>query len=49
MERQPFFVAEVFTGSEGVGVEETIRGFQLLLVGTTDRLLSTAKEKGGMG
>jgi F-type H+-transporting ATPase subunit beta len=29
---QPFFVAEVFTGSPGkdVGLAETIRGFQLL-------------------
>ncbi|KAI3895196.1 hypothetical protein MKX03_009381 [Papaver bracteatum] len=32
---QPFFVAEVFTGSPGkyVGLAETIRGFQLILSG----------------
>ena len=32
---QPFFVAEVFTGSPGkyVGLEETIRGFKLILSG----------------
>ncbi|KAI3964270.1 hypothetical protein MKW92_043764 [Papaver armeniacum] len=37
---QPFFVAEVFTGSPGkyVGLEETIRGFQLILSGELDGL-----------
>ncbi|KAG5576157.1 hypothetical protein H5410_056291 [Solanum commersonii] len=37
---QPFFVAEVFTGSPGkcVGLEETIRGFQLILFGELDGL-----------
>ncbi|THU51371.1 hypothetical protein C4D60_Mb06t30330 [Musa balbisiana] len=37
---QPFFVAEVFTGSPGkyVGVAETIRGFQLILSGELDSL-----------
>ncbi|KAM3288572.1 hypothetical protein P3S67_022002 [Capsicum chacoense] len=35
---QPFFVAEVFTGSPGkyVGLAETIRGFQLILFGELD-------------
>ncbi|CAN6447287.1 unnamed protein product [Victoria cruziana] len=35
---QPFFVAEVFTGSPGkyVGLAETIRGFQLILSGELD-------------
>ncbi|KAL2898537.1 ATP synthase subunit beta chloroplastic [Bienertia sinuspersici] len=37
---QPFFVAEVFTGSPGkyVGLAETIRGFQLILSGEFDGL-----------
>ncbi|THU73069.1 hypothetical protein C4D60_Mb04t18930 [Musa balbisiana] len=37
---QPFFVAEVFTGSPGkyVGFVETIRGFQLILSGELDSL-----------
>ncbi|KAI7741217.1 hypothetical protein M8C21_031398, partial [Ambrosia artemisiifolia] len=37
---QPFFVAEVFTGSPGkyVGLAETIRGFQLILYGESDGL-----------
>uniref|UniRef100_A0A2N9GZW1 H(+)-transporting two-sector ATPase n=1 Tax=Fagus sylvatica TaxID=28930 RepID=A0A2N9GZW1_FAGSY len=37
---QPFFVAEVFTGSPGkyVGLVETIRGFQLILSGELDGL-----------
>ena len=37
---QPFFVAEVFTGSPGkyVGLAETIRGFQLILSGELDAL-----------
>ncbi|KAL6599083.1 hypothetical protein ACP70R_045985 [Stipagrostis hirtigluma subsp. patula] len=37
---QPFFVAEVFTGSPGkyVGLAETIRGFQLILSGELDGL-----------
>ncbi|PUZ60686.1 hypothetical protein GQ55_4G166700 [Panicum hallii var. hallii] len=37
---QPFFVAEVFTGSSGkyVGLAETIRGFQLILSGELDGL-----------
>ncbi|KAJ0727632.1 putative H(+)-transporting two-sector ATPase [Helianthus annuus] len=37
---QPFFVAEVFTGSSGkyVGLAETIRGFQLILFGELDGL-----------
>ena len=37
---QPFFVAEVFTGSPGkyVGLTETIRGFQLILSGELDGL-----------
>ncbi|XP_055822174.1 ATP synthase subunit beta, chloroplastic-like [Solanum dulcamara] len=37
---QPFFVAEVFTGSPGkyVGLAETIRGFQLILSGKLDDL-----------
>ncbi|KAD4179083.1 hypothetical protein E3N88_27674 [Mikania micrantha] len=37
---QPFFVAEVFTGSPGkyVGLAETIRGFQLILSGKLDGL-----------
>ncbi|TXG46667.1 hypothetical protein EZV62_027822 (chloroplast) [Acer yangbiense] len=37
---QPFFVAEVFTGSPGkyVGLAETIRGFKLILSGELDRL-----------
>ncbi|PNT67424.1 hypothetical protein BRADI_3g27281v3 [Brachypodium distachyon] len=37
---QPFFVAEVFTGSAGkyVGLAETIRGFQLILTGELDGL-----------
>ena len=37
---QPFFVAEVFTGSPGkyVGLAETIKGFQLILSGELDGL-----------
>ena len=37
---QPFFVAEVFTGSPGkyVGLAERIRGFQLILSGELDSL-----------
>ncbi|KAJ6741236.1 ATP SYNTHASE [Salix purpurea] len=37
---QPFFVAEVFTGSPGkyVGLGETIRGFKLILSGEFDSL-----------
>ncbi|KAL5067327.1 hypothetical protein RYX36_018214 [Vicia faba] len=41
---QPFFVAEVFTGSPGkyVGLAETIRGFKLILSGELDSLLEQA-------
>ena len=37
---QPFFVAEVFTGSPGkyVGLEDTIKGFQKILKGDLDDL-----------
>ena len=37
---QPFFVAEVFTGSPGkyVGLTETIQGFQLIFSGELDSL-----------
>ncbi|NES18175.1 MAG: F0F1 ATP synthase subunit beta [Symploca sp. SIO3E6] len=37
---QPFFVAEVFTGSPGkyVPLEETIKGFQMILKGELDEL-----------
>ncbi len=37
---QPFFVAEVFTGSPGqyVSIEETIKGFQMILNGELDDL-----------
>jgi F-type H+-transporting ATPase subunit beta len=37
---QPFFVAEVFTGSPGkyVSLEETIKGFQMILKGELDEL-----------
>jgi F-type H+-transporting ATPase subunit beta len=37
---QPFFVAEVFTGSPGkyVPLEETIKGFQMILAGELDDL-----------
>ena len=37
---QPFFVAEVFTGSPGkyVSLPETIRGFNMILSGTLDNL-----------
>ncbi len=37
---QPFFVAEVFTGSPGqyVKLEETIKGFQMILSGELDEL-----------
>nr|YP_009326886.1 ATP synthase subunit beta [Codium simulans]ANJ70839.1 ATP synthase subunit beta [Codium simulans] len=37
---QPFFVAEVFTGSPGkyVSLKETIRGFNLILTGQLDNL-----------
>ncbi|TYI10637.1 hypothetical protein ES332_A09G155200v1 [Gossypium tomentosum] len=41
---QPFFVAEVFTGSLGkyVGLAETIRGFKLILSGELDGLSEQA-------
>ena len=37
---QPFFVAEVFTGSPGkyVALEDTIKGFQTILAGELDDL-----------
>jgi F-type H+/Na+-transporting ATPase subunit beta len=37
---QPFFVAEIFTGSPGkyVSLEETIKGFQMVLTGQLDDL-----------
>jgi len=37
---QPFFVAEVFTGSPGkyVKLEDTIKGFQRILSGELDHL-----------
>jgi F-type H+-transporting ATPase subunit beta len=37
---QPFFVAEVFTGSPGkyVKLEDTIKGFQMILEGKLDEL-----------
>jgi F-type H+-transporting ATPase subunit beta len=37
---QPFFVAEVFTGSPGqyVSLEDTIKGFQMILAGELDDL-----------
>lgn len=37
---QPFFVAEVFTGSPGkyVSLSETIEGFKLILSGELDSL-----------
>ncbi|MFM7575634.1 MAG: F0F1 ATP synthase subunit beta, partial [Microcystaceae cyanobacterium] len=37
---QPFFVAEVFTGSPGkyVTLEDTIKGFQAILGGELDSL-----------
>ena len=37
---QPFFVAEVFTGSPGkyVSLEEAIKGFQMILKGDLDNL-----------
>ncbi len=37
---QPFFVAEIFTGSPGkyVSLEETIKGFQMILAGELDDL-----------
>ena len=37
---QPFFVAEVFTGSPGkyVSLVETIKGFQMILPGELDNL-----------
>jgi F-type H+-transporting ATPase subunit beta len=36
---QPFFVAEIFTGSgEYVSLEETIKGFRMLLNGELDDL-----------
>jgi len=37
---QPFFVAEVFTGSPGkyVSLEDTIKGFQMILAGELDAL-----------
>jgi len=41
---QPFFIAEVFTGSLGkyVGLVETIRGFKLILSKELDSLLEHA-------
>ncbi|KAM3685038.1 hypothetical protein ACB098_11G090100 [Castanea mollissima] len=41
---QPFFLAEVFTGSSGkyVGLSETVRGFKLILFGELDGLLEQA-------
>jgi len=41
---QPFFVAEVFTGSPGkyVSLKDTIRGFQGILNGEYDHLLEQA-------
>jgi F-type H+-transporting ATPase subunit beta len=41
---QPFFVAEVFTGMPGkyVKLEETIKGFQMILAGDLDELPETA-------
>ena len=37
---QPFFVAEIFTGSPGqyVSLEETIKGFSMILTGELDDL-----------
>jgi F-type H+-transporting ATPase subunit beta len=37
---QPFFVAEIFTGSPGkyVSLENTIKGFQMVLTGELDDL-----------
>jgi len=37
---QPFFVAEIFTGSPGkyVSLEETIKGFKMVLGGELDDL-----------
>ena len=37
---QPFFVAEVFTGSPGkyVPLSETIKGFKMILAGDLDEL-----------
>jgi F-type H+-transporting ATPase subunit beta len=37
---QPFFVAEQFTGTPGayVSIEETIRGFRMILDGELDHL-----------
>jgi F-type H+-transporting ATPase subunit beta len=37
---QPFFVAEIFTGSPGkyVSLEETIKGFTMILEGELDSL-----------
>ena len=37
---QPFFVAEIFTGSPGeyVSLEETIEGFSMVLKGYFDKL-----------
>jgi len=37
---QPFFVAEIFTGSPGkyVSLEETIKGFTMVLKGELDEL-----------
>ena len=41
---QPFFVAEVFTGSPGkyVPIKETIRGFKEILAGLHDELPENA-------
>uniref|UniRef100_A0A6N2L167 H(+)-transporting two-sector ATPase n=1 Tax=Salix viminalis TaxID=40686 RepID=A0A6N2L167_SALVM len=48
---QPFFVAEVFTGSPGkyVGLGETIRGFKLILSGEFDSLPEQAFICGQIG
>jgi len=37
---QPFFVAEIFTGSPGkyVSLNDTIKGFQMVLTGELDEL-----------
>ncbi|KAD3067168.1 hypothetical protein E3N88_35048 [Mikania micrantha] len=42
---QPFFVAEVFTGSPGkhVGLAETIKGFQFIISGELDILISLTR------
>ena len=48
---QPFFVAEVFTGAPGqyVTIEETVKGFQMILSGKLDNLPEQAfYMKGGI-